>query len=360
MKTSKRILGIALAVIMIFNVFAVGAFAMPDNAVVDLIIKTDKTTYAPGDTITITIATQVIPELGMMQIGGQYDLAFPSTAVEPSSTEFGPKLLEAHGFTPLVNGFDTGNSGIISPSEASGIEGVAGADTTLRLNVADTGSADAFDAATAAVDLFTFTMKVKADAEPGTYTIGFNKIGYDECSGYSNDGLDFGGLYGNDPESVEGYGFDKECMYNCGTVTFTVATPASKIIFHEDAMYNEDGTTEETAMLGFIGYFNKDDIGGFEFIAEDSHTLANVTAVGATIEIVGLDSITRTSQTIHPTATDGVYNFRAILEALDLEQYGDADMKITYFITLKKGDVEETQYSDTKETTANKILDCLD
>ena len=52
MKTSKKILGIALAVIMIFNVFAVGAFAMPDDVVVDLIIESDKAVYAPGETIT--------------------------------------------------------------------------------------------------------------------------------------------------------------------------------------------------------------------------------------------------------------------------------------------------------------------
>ena len=353
MKTSKRILGIALAVIMIFNVFAVGAFAMPDNAVVDLIIKTDKEVYAPGDTITVTIATQVIPELGMMQIGGQYDLAFPSSAIETSSTEFGPKLLEAHGFTALVNGFDSGNSGIISPSEATSIEGVAGADTTLRLNVADTGSADAFDAATEAVDLFTFTMKVKDDAPVGTYTIGFNKIGYDECSGYSNDGLDMGGLYGNTSDDTANYGFDKEFMYNCGTVTFTVG--AGKIIFHDKAQHNTNLTTADVATLGFVGNFDKNDIGGFTFVEGSTTTLANVTAVGVTLDIAGIGPQTKTTDALY-LKSGSVYNFRAILKDLDLAQYGDAKITATYFVTFLKDGTPTTEYSDPVEFTANGII----
>ena len=349
MKTSKRILGIALAVIMIFNVFAVGAFAaFPDDAVVDLIIKADKETYAPGETITLTIATQVIPEVGMMQIGGQYDLAYPSAAVEPVA-EFGYQKLDSHGFTALVDGYVSGNSGI-STSEASDIEGVDGADATIRLNVADTGIADAFDAATAAVDLFTFTMKIKDDAAFGTYTIGFNKTGYDECSGYSNDGLDMGGLYGNVGTD---YGYSQEYMYDCGTVTFTVG--AGKIVFHEKAQHNTKLTTADVATLGFVGNFDKNDIGGFTFVEDSTTTLANVTAVGVTLDIAGIGTQTKTTDALY--LKDGtVYNFRAVLKDLDLTQYGDAKITATYFVTFDKAGVSTTEYSDSVEFTANGII----
>lgn len=354
MKTSKRILGIALAIIMIFNVFAVGVFAaFPDDAGVKLIITADKATYAPGEEITFTVATQVDPVLTNMQVGGQYDLAFNSTGLDFISTKFGINTLSDHGFVSYIDDCNAANSGF-GETEAPDIDAslkAEGVDRAFRINVIDFGNVT-FDA-TSAVNLFSFKMKVKDDAVPGTYVIGFNKVGYDEYSGYINDGNGLGGLYGN---CGSDYGLSQEYVYDCGKAVITVATPASKIIFHEDAMYNEAGTTEETAMLGFIGNFNKDDIGGFEFVAEGDTKLANVSAVGVTLEIVGLDSITRTSQTIHPTATEGVYNFRAVLDSLNLEQYGDAEMKITYFITFDNAGVEDTQYSDTETTTANAII----
>lgn len=348
MKTSKRILGIALAVIMIFNVFAVGAFAMPSDCVVDLILESDKAVYAPGDTITLKVSLQVIEEIDLMILSGMYDMAYPSAAVEPSATT---DVLDDHGFVAIANGYDSGTSGVQIPAANSGTS-VTGTDSTICYVVGGDESVT-FSASAAPVELFTVNMKIKDNAEPGTYTIAFNPTGYEEYNGVCGDGLGMGGLYGL---SGTDFGFSQTNMYNFGSVTFTVATPSSKIIFHEDAMYNEAGTTEETAMLGFIGNFNKDDIGGFDFVAEGDTKLVNVYAVGVNLEIVGLDSITRTSQTIHPTATEGLYNYRAILDSLNLEQYGDAEMKITYFITFDNAGVEDTQYSDTVTTTANAII----
>jgi hypothetical protein len=348
MKISKRIIGIALAIIMIFNVFAVGTFAtdMPGDCVVDLVLESDKAVYAPGDTVTLKVSFQVIPEIDKMILSGMFDLAYPSAAVEPSSTT---DTLDDHGFIAIADGYDAGTSGVQIPSAASGTS-VPGTDSCICYVVG--GDESVTFSATDRVELFTVNMKIKADAEPGTYTIGFNPIGYEEYNGACGDGIGLGGITG----TIDDYGFEQANLFNFGSVTFTVATPSSKIIFHEDAMYNEDNTTEETAMLGFIGYFNESDIGGFEFVAEGDTKLANVSAVGATIEIVGLDSITRTSQTIHPTATEGVYNFRAVLDSLDLAKYGNAEMKITYFITFDKDGVEDTQYSDTVPTTANAII----
>ena len=77
MKISKKILGVALVLTMILNVFAVGAFAaFPDDTAVKLTISADKETYSAGDEVILTFSEQVISALGSMSIGGQYEIAY--------------------------------------------------------------------------------------------------------------------------------------------------------------------------------------------------------------------------------------------------------------------------------------------
>lgn len=358
MKTSKRILGIALAIIMIFNVFAVGVFAaFPDDAVVDLIIKADKTTYAPGETITLTIATQAIPELDMMTIGGQFEIAYPSAVVTPKGTAGdGQTVVESHGFVAIADGWDAGISSIMMPSDSSGAV-VPGTDTTIKYIIADNGTA--FSTKDAAADLFSVQMVIADNATPGTYTIGFNQAGYDEYCAFSNDGLGFGGLYGNTADDTANLGYSQEYMYDCGTVTFTVAEAASEIIFHGDAMYNTQVTTEETAMLGFVGYFNENSVGGFKYNDKVSTRIDNVTHIGVRLNITGLGTETREVKCIYPTSESGVYNFRAVLDTIDLTQYGDADIVATYFIVYTDANGVELpeEVSAPVTVTANGIID---
>lgn len=345
MKTSKRILGIALAVIMIFNVFAVGAFAMPDNCVVDLIIDTDKDVYAPGETITLKISTQVIADVDLMQISGQYEIAYPSAVVEPSATT---NVLDDHGFVAIADGYDSGISGVQIPASSSGAS-VTGTDATICYVVASDPSVT-FSASAAPVELFTVNMKIKDDAAFGTYTIAFNPAGYEEYNAFSNDGIGLGGLYG--PFGAD-YGFSQENMYNYGSVTFTVG--AGKIIFHEKAQHNTKLTTADVATLGFVGYFDSADIGGFTFVEGSTTTLANVTAVGVTLDIEGMGTQTQTTDAVYLTSGT-TYNYRAILKDLDLAQYGDADITATYFITYVEGGETKTEYSDSVVLTANGII----
>ncbi len=349
MKTSKRILGIALAVIMIFNVFAIGTFAaFPDDAVVDLIIKADKDVYAPGETITLTIATQAIPDVDMMTIGGQFEIAYPSAVVTPKGTAGdGQTVVESHGFVALADGWDAGISSIMMPSDSSGAV-VPGTDTTIKYIIADDGTA--FSTAAAPVDLFTVQMVIADDAEFGTYTIGFNQAGYDEYGAFSNDGLGLGGLYGNVGAD---YGYAQTYMYDCGSVTFTIG--AGKIIFHEKAQYNTKLTTADKATLGFVGYFDKNDIGGFTFVEGSTSTLANVTNVGVSLDIAGVGVKSYETDAIY-TRADGLYNYRAILKDLDLVQYGDANITATYFITYYVDGELVTEYSDPVVVTANGII----
>lgn len=232
MKTSKKILSVVLVLMVLANVFAVSAFAaFPDDAAVKLIITADKDSYAAGDTIVFTVSEQVVAEVGQMTIGGTYELAYNSAGLEPFDAA-GTDLAANHGFVAdaaLASGFDNASSQFIHNDTLLSMGNVIDAanswDKFLSLSVAETAVSDrstiAADASAAPLTLFTFKMKVPAGAADGTYTIGFNKTGYDNFAAYSND-LTNMGLYGND-----GSAYGKTNMYDCGICTITVGAGGS-------------------------------------------------------------------------------------------------------------------------------------
>ena len=290
MKISKKILGVVLVLTMILNVFAVGAFAaFPDDTAVKLMIATDKETYAPGDEIVLTVSEQVISAIGSVYIGGQYEIAYNGAAVEPYSTSGD---LDPHGFTAIQEGYDSSISGVQIPAQSSGAS-LTGTDTTICYVVGD--SSVAIDA-TNKVDLFTVKMKIKADAPDGTYTIGFNPAGYEECNAFSNDGIGMGGLYGTDASAL---GFPVPNMYEYGSVTFTVGEggssgsddPAQSTITVEYldtkvrwATADEEPVSKDVIYVGFEGKVaGLTDVStlseiGFKFSTSDA-TLATATNV---------------------------------------------------------------------------------
>ncbi len=235
MKTSKKILSVVLVLMVLANVFAVSAFAaFPDDTAVKLIITADKESYNPGDEITFTVSEQVVAEVGKMTIGGTYEIAYNSAGFEPYDAS-GTDLVANHGFVAdaaLASGFDNSSSQYIHNDTLLGmgntIQVANSWDKFFSLSVAEAAVADretiAADATASPLTLFTFKMKVPANAANGTYTIGFNKDGYDSYAAYSNDLVNMG-LYGNGPDEAGAYG--KSAMYECGTCTITVGAGGS-------------------------------------------------------------------------------------------------------------------------------------
>ena len=223
MKLTKKILGVVLALIMIFNAFAMVSFAaFPDDTAVKLMIRTDKESYKPGETVTFTVSAQVIDEIGSLMIGGQYDLAYQDSVLSPSAST---NTLNDHGFVALQAGYDAGISGVQMPSSCSGPANMHGWDATICYVVADTG-VDTF-AATTAVDLFTFTMVVDDTAADGKYVMGFNPTGYEEYNGYINDGIGLGGLYGPVGSDL---GLSVPNTYEYGTCEIVVSSKPATIV----------------------------------------------------------------------------------------------------------------------------------
>lgn len=305
MKNSKRILGVALALIMIFNVFAVGTFAaFPDDTAVKLAIRSDKATYAQGEVITLTFSEQVIAEVGPMLIGGQYDIGYNSSVFELLSDDI--EKLESHNFVAIADGYDAGISGVQIPSSA-GVSDIYGWDTAVTWNVGDDSTS--FDA-TEMTDLFTVQIKVKDDAANGTYTIGFNPAGYEGYNAYSADAAN-GGLYG---VSGTDMGLSVANMYEYGTCEITVGAEAPveydlKWVQNQwRNSVNVEGAYDVGVKFGF-------DVSDIDIQFEGTRS-TNVARVGAKIYDANGDEMTGPfeSEFVYEVGTE--YHYRVILEGL--------------------------------------------
>lgn len=349
MKNSKRILGVALAIIMIFNVFAVGTFAaFPDDTAVKLMLSTDKTTYAPGDEIVLTFSEQVIAEVGNMLVGGQYEIGYDTAVLEPYSTS---TALSDHGFVDIMGGSSTisvvqsysaclGNGSWIDDTCAENY----GWDSLINYVVIDDGSVEAA-ATDAPLTLFSVKMKVAADAAPGTYTIGFNPGGYEGYNAYSNDTAN-GGLYG---VSAADYGYSVENIYEYGTCTFTVATAAADPeVTHAKTMGQMADWTDTTATTfnaGFVGKISNLDV---EFDANDDEC---TTIESIVVEITRGDvTLTGNAYQLYAQA-DGSYLFRAVVKNAAISDTEAISYK--YIVTLADG--SELTYESTEDTSFNAI-----
>lgn len=233
MKNSKRILGVVLALIMIFNVFAVGTFAaFPDDTAVKLGVSTDKKTYAPGETIVLTISQQVLEEIGQMRVSGCYVLSFNGDAIAPISDDF--SAVSKHNLKiadAISSGYDDAASAVNEYTPDENGASTYGWTRTLGYMLGElAGSEVPFDCFDAPYEMFTIEMKVSETAADGTYTIGFDPTSYENCDGYSVDDTT-GGLYGTIASDC---GYSVENMYEFGTCEITVSSaPAGPSITFE-------------------------------------------------------------------------------------------------------------------------------
>ena len=351
MKISKRILGVAVALIMIFNVFAVGTFAaFPDDTAVKLMISTDKATYAPGEEIVLTFSEQVIAEVGNMLVGGQYEIGYDTAVLAPYSTS---TTLSDHGFVDIMGG-STAASVVQSYSACLGngswIDDTCAAnygwDSLINYVVIDDGSVEAA-ATDAPLTLFTVKMKVADNAADGTYTIGFNPGGYEGYNAYSNDTAN-GGLYG---VYAEDYGYSVPNMYEYGTVTFKVSSAPAVEVTHAgtQARYAYPGTPSADAyQFGFVG-----NVAGLtpETVAQDGRdVVTNIQSIVATANYNG-STVTSEVATMWAEA-DGSYGFRAVFKGFD---YLDTKtLSVTFAITMADGSTVYTT-ADAAVDSANGI-----
>ncbi|MBE6748788.1 MAG: hypothetical protein E7557_06115 [Ruminococcaceae bacterium] len=319
MKTSKRILGVILTLVMLVNVFAVSVFAAyPDDSACALIVTTDKTNYAPGDEVILTISTKATSEVGPMLLTGQYELGYNSAGLEPYVE--GNYTLEGHGFAadPYFSAaYDSSMSQVIYSETTIANGGTVtadmGWDEVILYCVADNNSIDK-DCANEAATLFTVKMKIPADAQDGTYTIGFNRDGYEtNYTAYATD-RNTGGLYGND-----GSAYGKTYLYDFGVATYTVGNSAPAPTVTVDNISTQVQWQSKDAGLMRVAF--RGNIKGYtpSFATGSTTEIADITEMGvvysksnANPTVGGANCTAAPAWTIYDFTTGG-YFFRAVV-----------------------------------------------
>lgn len=351
MKISKKIFGVALALIMIFNVFAVGSYAeFKTDSSVNLTLTTDKAVYAPGEEVTITFYVQVTEEIGLIQQGGQYEIGYNAAVLQPYSTSMLP---EDHGFQSLNGEVTLGGMSVVQFTEACVGNG-AWLDETcvaqygwtdhINYSIMPALTAVKTEAVAAPVAVMSVKMKIADDAADGTYTIGYNPGGYEGYNAYVNDGIDLGGLYGQVGEDL---GLSTPNTYEFGTCTFTVSSAPAVEVTHDgtQARYAYPGTPSAAAyQFGCLGK-----VTGLTVETDDANNVTNIQSIVATANYNG----STVSSEVATIWVDGeAYGFRAVFKGFDYQD--TKEISVTFAITMADGTTVYTT-ADAATYTANGI-----
>jgi hypothetical protein len=196
MRTSKKILGVVMALMMLLNVVALVGYAMPASTVCELSLVADKEYYAAGDEITLTAYAQTSASSESVEMMGQYIWNYDSSAIEPIATTNAPA---DHGFAPAdsqASAYDVSLSEAWVDDTITGMGEAADAgDKLFGLMIGEIG--DAYVASQAApVELFSFKMKVADTAADGEYTINWNASSFSNYVAFITDST-AGGIYGD-------------------------------------------------------------------------------------------------------------------------------------------------------------------
>lgn len=228
MKTSKKLLGVILALAMLVNVFAMFSYAAAPDSAIDLYLTPDKESYSAGDTVTFTVSAKVEPVVGDIRIGGRYPIAYDSSVITPPSEEK-DGLVKNFGVAFMQKGYDEGNSTVNNTEDAilqgTEVDSVNGWNSIMTLGVNDDG-ATGFSATTK-VDLFSFQMKLTDTVADGDYVVGFNVGSYKAYDAYINaQGVD--SVYGYDDDL--GYGTTANYGFVNATIHVGASTPAGPVV----------------------------------------------------------------------------------------------------------------------------------
>ena len=357
---SKKVISLALVVVMLFSLASVASAALGSGKQMGFTVTASSTTVAPGETVDIIVSVTV-PEGDTSWQGGLIPLAYDKDVITEACVSGGSQLFGSSAYSKCVT-FPADGYGKIVDTANTCIDPYDLASTiTLRNHekdygwdsltvVAITGNGDSYEfGANTVEELLRYEFTVPTNVAAGTEIyVGIPEGAFDD--GDNPQGYMYSDYYGMDYWVA----YDGE-VYDFTDAVVKLTVGAGKIIFHEKAQHNTNLTTADVATLGFVGNFDKNDIGGFTFVEGSTTTLANVTAVGVTLDIAGIGSQTKTTDDLY-LKSGSVYNFRAILKDLDLGQYGDAKITATYFVTFLKDGRPTTEYSDPVEFTANGII----
>ncbi len=210
MKTSKKVLSVLIALAILVNVFAVFSSAMAPDTAIELTLGVDKATYAPGDTVTVTIYEETADDITTLGFNGNYPIAYDSSVIQ---TIGDVDNLDAYNIVALQPGYDSTISGVF-PINSSEIDAANKWNAGFMLSLAD--DATTYEV-TKKVPVLTFQVKIADNAPNGDTVIGINRGSFESYEAYVNG---YFGITGGES------GVKQANTYACGTVTVHVGTSA--------------------------------------------------------------------------------------------------------------------------------------
>lgn len=248
MRTSKKILGVVLALMMLLNVVALVGYAMPASTVCELSLVADKEYYAAGDEITLTVYAQTSASSESVEMMGQYIWNYDSSAIAPIASTNAPA---DHGFAAAASqasAYDVSLSEAWIDETVTGMGEAADAgDKLFGLMIGE--SADAYvESQAAPVELFSFKMKVADTAADGEYTINWNASSFSNYVAFITDST-AGGIYGDEVQDFFP-GSTDTTMWSFVPATIKVGAAATPVVAYSKAqvkMTLKDGALDTAA-----------------------------------------------------------------------------------------------------------------
>lgn len=183
MRKTKKIIGLLLAVVMIFSAMSTVAFAaVPDGKVIRYVVTPDKASYSAGETAVFTVSAEILEGANTIDSTAQIDIGYNSACFAPVADVSSAVLFGDYGVDyskgAFANYIDPTDSDVIDNSADANFGGSEGnlpmydwdASMNFRVSPSDFSS---FELNGETV-LFTFPMTVKKDLAADSFTVAVN------------------------------------------------------------------------------------------------------------------------------------------------------------------------------------------
>lgn len=223
----KKIISVALALVMLLSCCSLMALAVTTNAVLEISVEPKESNYAKGDIVTFEVFYEESEELETLGAPTSISFGYDSSVFEPiedlstvktvadTNTFIYEGYLLKDNVTPSI-------SSAVVKRGADAVDTAKGWDSFLMFKIAG----DGFDSYQTKAASFAFKLKIKDDANPaGSYKVGISHFCLTSEDTYYqvviNDPL--GGIFGMNTAAFE---FTNPNMFSTNDATVNVGAPA--------------------------------------------------------------------------------------------------------------------------------------
>lgn len=261
----KKILSVALAIVMILGCVSVMASALTTNAVLEIFVEPTQANYTKGDIVTFEVSYESSDELGNMGAAFYMQFGFDSSVFEPiedlsSDKGWSSASTFIYEGYPIENNIKLaychaqafiGESKWTRDAQLNDADKAKGWDSVLQcIQTPDNSCDDDYSTKTAA---FAFQLKVKDDAnDAGSYAVGVTNWAIENYKCEIDEEL--GSIAG---PSGDDYGFTNSTMFAANDANVTVASAAApSILEYSKAQIRFKGITATSGASTYEGTFD--------------------------------------------------------------------------------------------------------